>query len=61
VVGTASGFIADILFDPQTSGGLLIAIGQDDLKAFEHVAAQNSTTFWVIGEFIAEPKGKILL
>ncbi len=61
VVGTASGFLTDILFDPQTSGGLLIAIDQDDLKAFEHGAAQNNTTFWVIGEFIAEPKGKILL
>jgi selenide,water dikinase len=61
VVGTASGFLTDILFDPQTSGGLLIAIGQDDLKTFEGAAARNSTTFWVIGEFIAEPKGKILL
>ncbi len=61
VAGTTSAFLSDILFDPQTSGGLLIAVGQDDLKAFELVAAQNQTTFWVIGEFIAEPKGKILL
>jgi selenide,water dikinase len=61
VVGEARGFLGDILFDPQTSGGLLIAIGQDDLKAFEDGAAQNNTTFWVIGEFIAEPKGKILV
>ena len=61
VVGEASGFLTDILFDPQTSGGLLIAIDQDDLKAFEDAAARNDTTFWVIGEFIAEPKGKILL
>ncbi len=61
VVGTTSGFLTDILFDPQTSGGLLIAIGKDDLTAFEQVAAQNKTFFWVIGEFIAGPKGKILL
>ena len=60
VVGETRGFLGDILFDPQTSGGLLIAIDHDDLKAFEDRAAQNNTTFWVIGEFIAEPKGKIL-
>jgi selenide,water dikinase len=61
VVGEARGFLTDILFDPQTSGGLLIAIGQDDLEAFEDGASRRSTTFWVIGEFIAEPKGKILV
>ncbi len=61
VVGETRGFLTDILFDPQTSGGLLIAIDQDDLKAFEDGAAQNNTTFWVIGEFIAEPKGKIVV
>jgi len=61
VVGETRGFLGDILFDPQTSGGMLIAIDHDDLKAFEDRAAQNNTTFWVIGEFIAEPKGKILV
>ena len=61
VVGETRGFLGDILFDPQTSGGLLVAVGEDDMKAFEHVAARNNTTFWVIGEFIAEPKGKILV
>ena len=59
VVGETKGFLNDILFDPQTSGGLLIAIDHDDLKVFEDGAARNNTTFWVIGEFSAEPKGKI--
>ena len=61
VVGSTSAFLTDILFDPQTSGGLLIAVDPDDLKAFERSAAQNGATFWVIGEFISEPKGKIVL
>jgi selenide,water dikinase len=61
VVGTTSAFLTDILFDPQTSGGLLIAVDPEDLKAFERSAAQNGATFWVIGEFISEPKGKIVL
>lgn len=61
VAGTASTFFTDILFDPQTSGGLLIAIGKEDLPAFRKAASGNGTTFWVIGEFVEEPKGKIVL
>ncbi len=59
--GTTTPFLTDLLFDPQTSGGLLIAVGQENLKAFEQTAAQNGGDFWVIGEFVAEPKGKIVL
>ena len=59
--GAASGFFGDILFDPQTSGGLLIAIGKDALDAFEKAASQNGSTFWVIGEFVDEPKGMIVV
>jgi selenide,water dikinase len=61
VVGMTSAFLTDIIFDPQTSGGLLIAIDQGNLTAFERAAAKNGALFWVIGEFVAEPKGKILL
>lgn len=61
VEGTGSAFLMDIIFDPQTSGGLLMAIDRSDLTAFEDMAGQNATAFWVIGEFIEEPKGKILL
>jgi selenide, water dikinase len=60
VEGTGSAFFMDILFDPQTSGGLLIAIDPSDLARFEEAAAQKGATFWIIGEFVEEPKGKIV-
>ena len=61
VEGSAGPFHMDILFDPQTSGGLLIAIDPADLTKFEAACAQKGTTFWVIGEFVEEPKGRIVL
>jgi selenide,water dikinase len=61
VEGTGNPFLMDILFDPQTSGGLLMAIDPADLSKFEDACAQRETTFWVIGEFVEEPKGKICL
>ena len=61
VVSSNEGFLYDILFDPQTSGGLLFAIHPDDLSRFEENASKAGLDFWIIGRFIAEPKGKILL
>jgi selenide,water dikinase len=61
VVGMANAFLTDIIFDPQTSGGLLAAVDPGDLTAFEKAASRSNTAFWVIGEFIDESKGKILL
>lgn len=61
VVSKNEGFLYDVLFDPQTSGGLLFAIHPDDLSRFEENASKAQLNFWVIGQFISEPKGKILL
>lgn len=41
-----------VLADPQTSGGLLIAVEPDSCAAFEQVAAQNGFTLQSFGEFI---------
>jgi len=61
VEGTASPFFMDILFDPQTSGGLLIALDAADLGRFKEASEGNGASFWVIGEFVEEPKGKIVI
>ncbi len=61
VAGTPATFLSDLLFDPQTSGGLLIALHPDDADAFLKSTDDKGCTSWIIGEFIAEPKGKILL
>jgi selenide,water dikinase len=50
----------DILFDPQTSGGLLIAVPEK--KAAQLLAGLRQagvTAAAIIGEVAAEPKGKI--
>ena len=61
VVGEPQGFFYDLVFDPQTSGGLLIAIGKEDLPHFERKARELGVSYWVIGRFVAEPRGKIIL
>ena len=50
----------DLLFDPQTSGGLLIALsrkeGQSLLQRMHSEGMKDAT---VIGEIVARPKGKV--
>jgi selenide,water dikinase len=53
-------YIPDILFDPQTSGGLLMAISAsraDGLLARLHEAGIVEAA--IVGEVVAEPKGRI--
>jgi len=61
VVGSTVDVLYDLLFDPQTSGGLLMAVHPDDLQAFATLATGNGVDYWVIGQFKEEPKGKIIL
>jgi selenide, water dikinase len=39
-----------MLFDPQTSGGLLLAVPVDKIEAFRQNAGQMDQPFWEIGE-----------
>jgi len=61
VVAEKEGFFYDIIFDPQTSGGLLMAIEAADVPAFAQMAGDIGLDYWIIGKFIEEPKGKIIL
>lgn len=55
------GFLFDLIFDPQSSGGLLIAIGEDDMDRFSREASRLSLDYWTVGRFIDGSKGKILV
>ena len=39
-----------LLFDPQTSGGLLFGVARENLSAFETRAMEINQPYWVIGE-----------
>jgi selenide,water dikinase len=54
--------VADILFDPQTSGGLLISIPPDKAdKALHRMHADGIMEAAIIGEVVDSPKGRILV
>ena len=55
-------FLSDILFDPQTSGGLIISL--PDSQAEELIGIMHEEEIEeaaIIGEVIAEPKGRIVV
>ena len=53
------GFPYDIIFDPQSSGGLLIALNEKSIDLFSREASRLSVDYWVIGRFVEERKGTI--
>ena len=54
--------VADLLHDPQTSGGLLVALAPDAAEAFVMaLTAGGSPEARVIGEFTRENAGKIVV
>ena len=54
--------VRDILFDPQTSGGLLICVGGDSADALlAELKQRGMDEAATIGEVIPEPEGKILV
>jgi selenide,water dikinase len=65
MIHRAAGFpdwLVDILFDPQTAGGLLIALNADQaegLVAKMHVQGLSDAA--IVGDIVAEPAGRIQL
>jgi selenide,water dikinase len=49
-----------ILSDPQTSGGLLIALPKTGRAKFERIAKKEKTPYWIIGE-VVKGKGRIIV
>jgi selenide,water dikinase len=53
-------YLQDVLFDPQTSGGLLIAVPKARAaRLLKKLHAAGVTEATIIGEVVAEPKGRI--
>ena len=54
--------VQDILFDPQTSGGLLICVQRESAEALVHDLGENGIAdASIIGEVASEPKGKVFV
>lgn len=49
----------DILADPQTSGGLLMAVAAERLKPLQAAMAERGATAWVIGSVEKAPAGSL--
>lgn len=55
-------YLVDILFDPQTSGGLLISVpGLEAESLLNSMHKEGIETATIIGEVVAEPKGKVIV
>ena len=55
-------YLADILFDPQTSGGLLISVAEEKAPVLlERMHQEGITEAAIIGEIIACPRGRIIV
>lgn len=53
-------YLADILFDPQTSGGLLIAIPESQAQSLvTKMREEGIEEAAIVGEVVPEPKGRI--
>jgi selenide,water dikinase len=54
--------LMDLLYDPQTSGGLLISLSSNDAERLvEALKKEENIDSCIVGEVVEEPRGKIRL
>ncbi len=59
---TVPEYLADILFDPQTSGGLFISVAPEKAEPLlEKMHREGIDEAALVGEVVAAPKGKIIV
>ncbi len=51
----------DLLFDPQTSGGLVLAIGAEKIESLMTELQRRGESAWLIGQIITREKGQLPL
>lgn len=61
VLNLSEGPLYDIIFDPQTSGGLLFAVSEKSVESLKEKAGKIGVKIWIIGRFTTKNKGKIVL
>ena len=49
----------DILADPQTSGGLLMAVSRKNLESLLTLLGEKGASGWVIGRVADSPPGRL--
>jgi selenide, water dikinase len=55
-------WMLDVLFDPQTSGGLLIAVPEMVASEMcDRIRARGFPAATIVGEVFAEPQGRIII
>ncbi|NMR96659.1 hypothetical protein HKB01_05170 [Vibrio parahaemolyticus] len=52
-------YLKDIMFDPQTSGGLLISVGEDDLNKLEIGLKERNVEYSIIGKVVNKEEFRI--
>ncbi len=55
------GWQRDLLYDPQTSGGLLAAVGQDALPAVVEALERASEPASIVGRVVEGPPGRVVV
>ena len=55
-------WLSDVLFDPQTSGGLLISVPEKKATSLlEEMLREGIQEAAIVGEVVAKPEGKIMI